>query len=414
MENINNLGSAEKPKKIGNLKTIWLVPLALIGLGLSIELTKIYYDVNFVPNSMPSFCAINETIDCDAVAGTVYAQILGVPTSCFGLFLYSFIIFMCFVDKLQNLKFLGFLKVFKDKFSYIFTIYTISFTASMYLMFVQFFDIKKFCLLCFMTYIVDFISLFIAKDYKKPILYEIKTSIKDFWAAIKIKKYLIAFIVVMLCAAGFFTYTKLSYKFAPGMKKVDSLMYFKNLKGNPYNVHGNVLGNPNGDVVIYEYSDFECPICPVMNKMLQKAATEFENILVIHYNYPLDMSCNPLVTRPFHYNSCKLAKFAIAAKKQDKYWEMINILFEEKSKNNKTFYKKITKAGIDVNELVNEYAKVNTDNELKEEIITGLKKQIEATPTIFINGEKYTGVMPYYEFKEVLIKQGAVLKNKEK
>ena len=217
-----------EPNKFSVIKTFWLVLLALIGLGLSIKLTVIYYMVNFVPDAMPSFCAINDVIDCDAVAGTVYAQILGVPTACFGLFLYSFVIFMCFVDKLQNLKFLGFLKVFKDKFSYIFTIYCISFSVSMFLMAVQFFDIKKFCLLCFMTYFVDFISLFVAKDYKKPILYEIKTSIKDFWDAIKIKEYLIAFVVVMLCTAGFFTYTKLSYKFAPGMKKVDSLMYFKN------------------------------------------------------------------------------------------------------------------------------------------------------------------------------------------
>ena len=196
MENINEIGEAVPQKKRQIGKTFWLALWALIGLGLSIKLTIIYYMMNFVPDASPSFCAINETIDCDAVAKTNYAQMFGIPTACFGLFLYTFVFGMCFVDKLKNIKGLGFLEVFKDKFSYIFTLYCISFAVSMYLMMVQFVEIHKFCLLCFVTYLVDFVSLFIAKDYSKPWYYEIKTSIIDFIEAIKIKKYLIALIVV--------------------------------------------------------------------------------------------------------------------------------------------------------------------------------------------------------------------------
>ena len=174
MENINEFEEAVTQEKKCNFgKTLWLAIWALIGLGLSIKLTVIYYMMNFVPDAAPSFCAINETIDCDAVARTNYAQMFGIPTACFGLFLYSFVFVMCFTDKLKTVKGLGFLEVFKDKFSYIFTIYCISFAVSMYLMMVQFVDIHKFCLLCFVTYLVDFVSLFIAKDYTKPWNYEI-------------------------------------------------------------------------------------------------------------------------------------------------------------------------------------------------------------------------------------------------
>ena len=410
MENVENLEVAV-PQKTG--KTTWLVLWALIGLGLSVKLTMIYYMVNFVPNAMPSFCAINDVIDCDAVAGTRYAQMLGVPLACFGLFLYSFIIFMCFVDKLKNIKLLSFLEVFKNKFAYIFTIYLISFGVSIYLTGVQFFAIRKFCLLCFITYLVDFISLFIAKDYSKPFYYEVKTSIVDFIEAIKIKKYLIAFIAVMLCVAGFFSYTKFSYIFAPGMKRIDALERFQKMRGNPFDVHGNTLGNPDGDVIIYEHSDFECPMCPIMNRMLQKATTEFENIYVIHYNFPMDNACNPAINRPFHPNACKFAKYAIAAKKQDKYWEMINLLFDKKPKTWDEFYKKVKKIGIDPNQLANDYAKTETADELEHEIMTALKKGMEpATPTIFVKGEKSVGIMTYDELKELLIKNGAVLKKK--
>ena len=414
MENINEMSevAAQDTKKCG--KTIWLAIWALIGIGLSIKLTIIYYMVNFVPNAMPSFCAINDVIDCDAVAGTVYAQILGVPTACFGLFLYTFVFGMCFVDKLQTVKGLGFLSVFKDKFSYIFTIYCFSFAVSMYLMMVQFVDIHKFCLLCFITYLVDFVSIFIAKDYKKPWYYEIKTSVVDFLEAIKIKKYLAAFIVVVLCVCGFFTYTKLSYKFAPGMKRYDEFTHYKNMKNNYFKSQGNVLGNPDGEVVIYEYSDFECPVCPIMNRMLQQAANEFENIFVIHYNFPLDMKCNPAITQPFHQRACAYAKFAIASKKQNKYWEMINMLFEYQPKDNKDLFKHAQKIGIDPTQLANDFIKNENDEELRAEIISGLQKELKATPTIYINGKQYQGLMSYEELKKTLTEHGARLKNKEK
>ena len=393
-------------------KTFWLVLLALIGLGLSIKLTIIYYMVNFVPNAMPSFCAINDVIDCDAVAGTKYAQILGVPTACFGLFLYSFVFGMCFVDKLQNIKGLGFLKVFKDKFSYIFTIYCLSFTVSMYLMAVQFIDIKKFCLLCFITYFVDFVSLFIAKDYKKPLLYEIKTSVKDFFDAMKIKGYVIALILMIIGASGVFAYTKTSYIFTPGMKNYDAIMYFQKMKGNPFKIHGNVLGNPDGEVVVYEFSDFECPWCKIMNRMLQKAATEYDNVYVVHYNFPLDMKCNPALKRPFHNNSCTYAGFAIAAKKQNKYWEMVNMLFDKQPKSNQELFKQAEKLKIDSVELANEYIKNSTSQELQNEIMEGLKKEINSTPSIFINGKKYEDEFTYEKLTETLEKAGA--KKKEK
>ena len=410
MENINDVRTAETQKiKFG--KTFWLVLWALIGLGLSIKLSVIYFTVNFVPDAAPSFCVINDTIDCDAVAGTIFSQFLGIPLALYGVFLYSFITFMCFVDKLQNIKWLSFLKVFKNKYSYIFTLYLISFTISMILTFVQFNLIKKFCILCFITYLVDFVSLFIAKDYKQSLIYEVKTSVIDFIDAVKQKGYLIAFVVVMICASGVLAFTKFSYIFTPQVKQYDAYNYFQKMKGNHYNIHGNVLGNPDAEVVVYEYSDFECPICPIMNRMLQKASTELDNLYIIHYNYPLDMSCNPLITKPFHQNSCVYARFAIAAKYQNKYWEMINLLFDKKPKTNKDMYKLAVKAGVDPAQLANDFL-YKTEKELKEEIMSGIARKINATPTILVNNTIHTGVMPYEDLKQLLIDAGARPKDK--
>ena len=40
-------------------------------------------------------------------------------------------------------------------------------------------------------------------------------------------------------------------------------------------------------------------------------------------------------------------------------------------------------------------------------VIVGNRLGIDATPTMFVNGEKVLGVKPYYELKKILIKHGA-------
>ena len=52
--------------------------LAFIGLITTIKLAVIYYQANFNPYALSSFCSVNEFIDCDGVAKTNESQFLGV------------------------------------------------------------------------------------------------------------------------------------------------------------------------------------------------------------------------------------------------------------------------------------------------------------------------------------------------
>ena len=90
-------------------KRIPIILLSLLGLALSIELCIVYYNANFLIDAQPSICAINEAMDCDGVAKTVYSQFLGIPLSLWGVCLYLFLLFMTLVDKIKKIKFLSFL-----------------------------------------------------------------------------------------------------------------------------------------------------------------------------------------------------------------------------------------------------------------------------------------------------------------
>ena len=71
------------------IKNIFVFLLTIIGIVLSLELCKIYYDANFNPYALSSFCSVNNVIDCDGVAKTSYAQFFGIPLCLWGLFFYS-------------------------------------------------------------------------------------------------------------------------------------------------------------------------------------------------------------------------------------------------------------------------------------------------------------------------------------
>ncbi len=87
-------------------KKIAIALLAIIGIITTVKLAVIYYNANFNPYALSSFCSVNEFIDCDGIAKTTESQFFGVPLAYWGMFLYFFILLMLFVDKLKNLKLL--------------------------------------------------------------------------------------------------------------------------------------------------------------------------------------------------------------------------------------------------------------------------------------------------------------------
>ena len=129
-----------------NFRRILLIILALIGIGLSVELINVYINANFIENAQPSICAISETINCDGVARTLHSQFFGVPLALWGLLLYLFIFIVSMADKLKDTRLFRFMEVFKNPQSYIFSISLLAFIISMGLACLSFFEIHMICI----------------------------------------------------------------------------------------------------------------------------------------------------------------------------------------------------------------------------------------------------------------------------
>lgn len=388
-------------------KKIAIGVISVIGIITTIKLAIIYYNANFNPYALSSFCSINEFIDCDGIAKTTEAQFLGIPLAYWGMFFYSFVFLMLFAQKLKNFKLLRFLEVFKNPLDYIASLGLISFFISMILLCLSLFEIKKLCVLCAFTYILNLLIGCIATDFKNGgFIKSIKQSFLDFIDAVKIKKYLVAFIIVMLAVAGFLTYTRVTFKFAPQVKRQYEFKEFMHKK-NKYAVKGNTLGDEDAKIIVYIYSDYQCPICPVHNVMMHKLAKEMKGIKIVHRNLPLDVSCNGYLQGPFHEGSCIDAKYAIAAEKQGKFWEMNNLLFEKTPQTEEAVLEYAEKMGFDTEKLEADANSTETANEIKQQIDDAYKRGIQGTPSTMINNEVYIGIKTYKEYKEWVEKLGA-------
>ncbi len=390
----------ENNLKFSKIRWTIIFLLVLIGIGLCIELSLIFYKTNFLEAYVPSFCSVSDLIDCDGVSKTSYSLSFGVPNALWGMILYIVMLMLLFVDRIQAKFKNTIFDVFENPRSYIATLGLLSFAISMVLAFISIFKINKICVLCFCTYFVD---LFIAltANSKGFFLEDIKITVVDFIKGAK--KYFVLFLIVLISFVSLLTYLNNSLVLSPKLKKEKEMKEFFEAKTNKYAIKGNVLGNENASVVIDVYSDYNCPFCRVLNIMLHKIAKE-NKILVRDVHFPLDTSCNSRisVTLGGHENSCLYSKYALAAKKQGKFWGVANILFDYHPQNEEELIKYIKKErlGIDINKFLSDVNSPQIAQELLEDINKSAVYNLNGTPALVINGVFYMGGMPYDELVE--------------
>jgi|GluameStandDraft_1065615.scaffolds.fasta_scaffold00997_16 protein-disulfide isomerase/uncharacterized membrane protein len=389
-------------------KRIILTILLIIALILTSDLVFIYFKENFIAGAAPSFCNINSVIDCDGVARTPYALVFGIPLAIWGTILYLVLLFLTYVDKINEKLNFEILKVFKNPESYIAVLGLFSFCCSMVLASISFFVIKKICILCFATYFIDLAIALVAKT-DKFFIKDIKDTILDFIAGAK--KYLILFLAVLILGAGFLTYTTKSLVLSPALKEQrdnqemqKSFLEFQNMKTNIYAIKGNTLGNPDGKIVIYLYSDFMCPFCKVTNTMAHKLAKEEKDIIIYHINFPLDMECNPVIKNMIHPGACMLARYALAAEKQGAYWDMASAIYDNLPFNEDAVLNLADKIGINKEQLKKDAYGEDVISDLDKQIQKAINFGIKGTPTIVIDDIEHRSALPYPKLKE-LVKQ---------
>ena len=99
----------------------------------------------------------------------------------------------------------------------------------------------------------------------------------------------------------------------------------------PISSNDHILGNPNADVVIVEYSDTECPYCKQFHTTLRRVMTEYGKdgrVAWVYRHFPID-SLHPKARKAAEATECVNELGGEA-----KFWEYLNLVYDTTTSNN--------------------------------------------------------------------------------
>jgi len=163
-------------------------------------------------------------------------------------------------------------------------------------------------------------------------------------------------------------------------------------------------GNKSAQIILVEYSDFQCPSCARYFRITKRLIEELGDDFQLNFrHYPLKR----------HINAELAAKSAEAAGRQGKFWEMHNLLFEKqkewaKKKNEdagRLFVQYAVSLNLNVEQFQSDLHSQAVINKVHNDARSGLRSGVKGTPTFFLNGQKIADKPRSYEtFKELILK----------
>jgi len=140
-------------------------------------------------------------------------------------------------------------------------------------------------------------------------------------------------------------------------------------------------GNPNGDVTVVEFFDYNCGYCKKAVDDVMKLMAEDKNVKFIFVETPILGRTSELA-----------AKWAMAAKKQDAYLEFHIGAMQNRGPINEAALQKIAeKIGLNIEKMKVDVASDEVANIVAEKAAKASQMGISGTPAFIINGQLYGG-----------------------
>ena len=156
----------------------------------------------------------------------------------------------------------------------------------------------------------------------------------------------------------------------------------------PINKNDHVQGSPDALVTLVEYGDYQCPHCgaafPIV-KQIQKAFSK--NLRFAFRHFPL---------ANVHEYAFPAAIAAEAAGKQQKFWEMHDMIFERQSLLNEyALLEFAEEVGLNIPAFKAGVKDPQLREKVESDFESGVRSGVNGTPSFFINGEKHNGPFDY-------------------
>jgi len=155
-------------------------------------------------------------------------------------------------------------------------------------------------------------------------------------------------------------------------------------------------GSQDAPVVFVEFADYECPYCQKVNPQIQQLKKEYgDKVALVFKDFPL----------PMHHTAEKAAEASRCAGEQGKFWEYHDVLFYSRQ--------------LDVDALKEHARVLKLDGDkfdacldngtqaaaVKQDFEEGKSLGLTGTPSFFVNGHFFSGVIDYGTLKDMVNQQ---------
>jgi protein-disulfide isomerase len=166
-----------------------------------------------------------------------------------------------------------------------------------------------------------------------------------------------------------------------------------------------VLGNMNAPVKIVELGDYKCPTCQYFSQQVEpqlkkdfidtgKASFYFMNYTIIGPDS----------------NTAALAAQSVFHQNKDEFWKFYDVLYKNQGDEKiqwatPQFLTDLAKKEgikVDYDKLLKDINDKAYQSEVDEQNAFATKNVVNSTPTLFINGKKYTGTLDYNAIKSAI------------
>jgi protein-disulfide isomerase len=145
-------------------------------------------------------------------------------------------------------------------------------------------------------------------------------------------------------------------------------------------------GPENAPVTLVEYGDYQCPYCADVHSMIRSIAkTMGANLRFVFRHMPLN---------EMHPYAQHAAEAAEAAAAQGKFWEMHDGIYEHQSDlGSDLLHQLALTLKLDVARFEADLDARRYRPRVKRDFMGGMRSGVASTPTFFINGARYDGIL---------------------
>lgn len=144
------------------------------------------------------------------------------------------------------------------------------------------------------------------------------------------------------------------------------------------------VGDEDAPVTLMEFGEYESEACAKANEVVKQVLEEYEGKVKFNFRH--------FPQTKIHQRALKASEAAVAAVQEGKFWEMHNVLFQNRRQLGTVSLKLHSReAGISNKKFLEDLVNGKYGWQVQDDLKEGIDRGVKDVPTFFVNEELLTG-----------------------